>query len=164
MNRPSIYVGTYAKYNNGSLFGEWVDLTKYSNIDEFYDYCRKLHNDEDDPELMFQDYENFPDGYITESYLNPAIFEVLEELDTNYYEDFCNFIAYFGKDATVEEFRDFYVGHYDSEEDFAYELVEQIATKDVPDFYLRYFDYKAYARDLFMDGYVFIDSIVYHSY
>lgn len=28
---PSVYVGTYRKYNNGSLFGEWVDLDKFKN-------------------------------------------------------------------------------------------------------------------------------------
>jgi hypothetical protein len=25
---PAVYVGTYAKYNDGSLFGMWVDLVK----------------------------------------------------------------------------------------------------------------------------------------
>ena len=165
MSNPSIYVGTYEKYNNFSLFGKWVDLTQFDSSDEFYDYCRELHNDEDEPELMFQDYEYIPDGYVSECHLNPAIFEVLEELtDPNDYEDFCSFVSHFGKGATVEKFRDSYVGHYDSEEDFARELVEQTTTKDVPEFYLRYFDYKTYAQDLFMDGYVFLDGIVYHNY
>ena len=30
---PQIYVGTYAKYNNGSIFGEWVDLEIYDTKD-----------------------------------------------------------------------------------------------------------------------------------
>ena len=25
---PSVYCGTYGKYNDGSLFGMWLDLTK----------------------------------------------------------------------------------------------------------------------------------------
>ncbi len=162
--KPSIYVGTYAKYNNGSLFGEWVDVTQFSNVDEFYDYCKVLHKDEADPEFMFQDYEGFPEGYVSECSLNPAIFDVLNELDHEEYEDFCSFVSHFGSDSTVEDFRDSYIGHYNSEEDFAYELMEQTTDKGVPDFFLRYFDYQAFARDLFLDGYVFVNGAVYHAY
>jgi antirestriction protein len=164
MNTPAIFVGTYAKYNSGSNYGAWVDLTEFGSIAEFCEYCGKLHEDEDEPEFMFQDYEYIPEGYISECHLNPAIFDVLEEIrDSKDYEDFCNFVSHFGKDATVERFREAFIGHYDSEIDFAYELVEQTTTKDVSEFFLRYFDYKAYARDLFLDGYVFIDGIVYYS-
>ena len=53
---PSVYCGTYRKYNNGSLFGLWLDITKFNDYDEFIDVCRQLHADEEDPELMFQDY------------------------------------------------------------------------------------------------------------
>ena len=63
-DHPAVYVGTYAKYNNGSLGGAWIDLTTFDSYDEFVDWCRTvLHGDEDDPELMFQDYENFPSAY-----------------------------------------------------------------------------------------------------
>lgn len=164
MNKPSVYVGTYAKYNNGSISGEWVDLTRFTNADDFYDYCRELHSDESDPEFMFQDYEHFPYGYITECYLNPAIFDILNELTPDEYADFCKYVSYFGKDVTVESFRDAYIGHYDSKEDFAHEIVEQAITKGLPDFFVQYFDYESLARDLFIDGYVFIDGIVYHAY
>ena len=55
MCTPKVYVGTYAKYNNGNLFGEWLELDDYSDEDEFLEACRELHSDEEDPELMFQD-------------------------------------------------------------------------------------------------------------
>ena len=61
-NTPKAYIGTYAKYNNGSLNGAWLDLTKYASYDEFLDACSKLHNDEHDPEFMCQDTEYMPDG------------------------------------------------------------------------------------------------------
>ena len=32
---PKVYVGTYGKYNNDSLKGEWFDLEDYSDYDEF---------------------------------------------------------------------------------------------------------------------------------
>ena len=57
---PSVYCGTYRKYNEGSIFGAWLDISKFSDYDEFIDVCRQLHADEEDPELMFQDYEGFP--------------------------------------------------------------------------------------------------------
>lgn len=55
-----LYVGTYAKYNADSLGGGWLDLSDYSDRDEFLGACRDLHKDESDPELMFQDFEGFP--------------------------------------------------------------------------------------------------------
>ena len=35
LSEARVYVGTYAKYNNGSLFGKWLDLSDYSDKDEF---------------------------------------------------------------------------------------------------------------------------------
>lgn len=65
-----IYVGTYAKYNGGSIFGEWLILSDYYDKEEFYEACRQLHADENDPEFMFQDHENIPEGLIGESWLS----------------------------------------------------------------------------------------------
>ena len=30
-----IYVGTYAKYNDGNLFGKWLDLEDYADRDDY---------------------------------------------------------------------------------------------------------------------------------
>ena len=60
MTTPRIYVGTYAKYNNGSIQGEWLDLDDYTDKSDFIQACLELHDDEEDPELMFQDWENIP--------------------------------------------------------------------------------------------------------
>lgn len=49
------YVGTYAKYNSGSLFGQWIDVSDFDNMEDFLEACRKLHADEKEPEIMFQD-------------------------------------------------------------------------------------------------------------
>ena len=57
LSAASVYVGTYGKYNNGSLSGAWLDLSDYSDKKEFYEACRKLHKDEEDAEYMFQDWE-----------------------------------------------------------------------------------------------------------
>ena len=49
-----VYVGTYAKYNNGSIAGEWINITDMSQ-DEYQEAIQELHKDEDDPEYMIQD-------------------------------------------------------------------------------------------------------------
>ena len=57
-NTISVYVGTWGKYNGGSLHGQWVDLSNFATPEEFKNYChKKLHADERDAELMFQDVE-----------------------------------------------------------------------------------------------------------
>ena len=58
LSEARIYVSTYVKYNENSIFGKWLDLSDYSDSEEFYDACRELHSDEEDLELMFQDWEN----------------------------------------------------------------------------------------------------------
>lgn len=83
LDDTKIYVGTYAKYNNGSIDGEWLTLGDYSDMDEFWEACKELHNDEEDPEFMFQDYETpeLLDGLISESGIDADIFEKAEILD-----------------------------------------------------------------------------------
>jgi len=170
--QAGIYVGTYAKYNDGSIFGEWLKLADYSDIEEFYQACAELHADEDDPEYMFQDYEYIPASLISESWLSEKFFEMrdaLGELDDNEKEPFsiwCNNghydLAQEDCFALMASFRDEYVGEYRNDEDFAMELIEE--RDDLSDFARSYFDYEAYARDIFCveywseDGYVFRNS------
>ena len=58
--QPAVYVGTFAKYNNGSLSGAWLDVAAYNDGAEFSAACLALHADEPDPEIMFQEYQGFP--------------------------------------------------------------------------------------------------------
>lgn len=84
LSAARVYVGTYAKYNNGSLFGKWLDLFDYSDKDEFMEACRELHEDEEDPEFMFQDIEDIPEALISESWLSDKFFELWDAIvDTN---------------------------------------------------------------------------------
>ena len=72
---PKVYVGTYAKYNSGSIKGKWLDLSDYSDKEEFLAACAKLHKDEHDPEFMFQDHDGIPEGMITESSISDDVWE-----------------------------------------------------------------------------------------
>lgn len=134
-----IYVGTYGKYNNGSIKGEWLDLSDYSNMDELQTAMAELHNDEADPEYMFQDYE-CPDllkSYIGESFIKDTIFEAIEaieasHLDFEVLEAFAKVGSYSTDDITafIEACEKSYNGEYDSDEDFAQELAEELGYMD----------------------------------
>ena len=134
LNEAKIYVGTYAKYNDGSLFGKWLDLSDFADKQDFISECRKLHIDEEDPELMFQDWEEIPDSLICESWLSDSFFtlrDALEKLTDTEQEAFmtwCDSGSYDldSEDCSdlIESFRSEYYGEYDSEEDFACQLVE----------------------------------------
>ena len=81
LNEARIYVGTYAKYNNGSLQGEWVELSDFYDLDGFMERCAEIYEDEEEPEFMFQAWEEIPDGLIDEGHLKENFFELRDELD-----------------------------------------------------------------------------------
>jgi hypothetical protein len=62
IHAPRVYVGTYGKYNRGSIAGKWIDLSQFKTYQEFIQECQRIHKDEMDPEFMIQDCEYFPDG------------------------------------------------------------------------------------------------------
>lgn len=72
LEKIRVYVGTYHKYNNGSIAGRWLTLNDYKTPEAFWAACKQLHRDERDPEFMFQDYEvpDFLGGCVTESYID----------------------------------------------------------------------------------------------
>lgn len=74
-----VYVGTYKKYNEGSLKGAWLDLSKYETYDDFLKACKDLHKDEPDPEFMIQDTEDFPDGLDCMEWLSRKEFDDVKE-------------------------------------------------------------------------------------
>lgn len=159
-----VYVGTYAKYNSGSLFGAWLTLSDYSDYSDFIDACRELHSDEEDPEFMIQDYENVPrgfrSGYLGES-LDPSFFDMLEELSELSEDEAEAVVAYWDEvdsSADIRDILDRYYGRWNSEEEYA----EHIFTEcyNIPDNLINYIDWSAVARDIFMDHH-FTDGFVF---
>jgi len=148
-----IYVGTYHKYNCGSLNGAWVDLTQFANYDEFMEFCKKLHSDEPDAEYMFQDSTCdfvFAD-MIGEHGVDEDVFEAIElygDLDTNTQE-----IVAALMDASGLGFFDA-VGKYEDlfvTDDIDTYCVDYVVDMGLPEFALNYFDYAKFQRDLEMD-------------
>lgn len=168
MDTPRIYVGTYAKYNQGSIEGEWVDLDDFNTCKVFMEYCEELHGDEDDPEFMFQDHEGIPEIFIGESWLRRDFWDFMEltkDWDDDKHEAFqiwCEDKGYdfgsSGAEGIIDEFEEAYEGYWgnslkDPKEEFAEELFDEIFMPDVPENIKGYIDYKAFARDLFIVDY-----------
>ena len=149
---PRIYVGTYAKYNNGSIDGEWVDLTQFDSYEEFVDHCREIHKDEKDPEFMIQDYEGFPEkwyheaGLPSEEEFNKII--ELYELDDSEKDAYAAYLELGYSDDSIEAFREHYYGKYEDDNTLGYEIVEEMGMPQNPEMY---FDYDRFGWDLMHD-------------
>lgn len=164
---PALYCGTYGKYNSGNLSGMWVDVSTFDDYEDFVNFCLAIHADEEDPELMFQDYESFPKKWYNESRFDEDSFEAVRE-----YSDLCDKYSTDAVDAFIdwgceelEHFEDCYVGEYDSEEDFAREIVNECYDlENMMGDLANYFDYDAYARDLFMCDYYYDNGYVFRTF
>ena len=151
-DHPAVYVGTYRKYNNGSLRGAWVNLSEFSTKSEFYDHIQKLHADEDDPEYMFQDYENFPSCFYGESWLDDRLWQWLE-LDDNSRQVCTVYFEQVNQQATIEEALENYHGTFESKESYAREFLEDCGSLSNLSEELRwFFDFEAYADNLEVGG------------
>lgn len=154
-DHPRIYVGTYAKYNDGSIDGKWIDLTDYSNYEDFVDACRELHKDEKDPEFMVQDYENFPEkwyhegGLPTEEEFNKITdYYLMDDTEKAAYEAYVNYTD----DDDIDDFHEAYQGQFDSASDFAYNIIDDLGWDGIGSDNLdMYFDYDSFGRDLMFD-------------
>lgn len=156
-----IYVGSYHKYNNGSIFGKWLNLSDYCNYEELSEAMYELHNDEPDPEFMIQDFEA-PEffknqNFISECFISKDIYDIAEKINVSGFdiEILTAFTDCFGHyediDELLDRVQDSYMGEYRTDEDFAEELL--IECGDVPSnlpSYL-YIDWERTARDLMMD-------------
>jgi antirestriction protein len=140
-----VYVGTYAKYNAGSIAGAWLNLADYEDKAAFFEACRKLHSDENDPELMFQDWEGLASAAVSECDIEGAAFE-LRNLEKHELEAVEAFIALSGcgLEESIETALDGY-GCYDSPTEWAESELE--ACGDVPSHLQGYIDFESYARD-----------------
>lgn len=170
MNAARIYVGTYGKYNDGSLYGEWLELSEFYDMDDFMFRCAEIHSDEEEPEYMFQDWENIPDSMIDEGHLQENFFALRNALDMlSDTEKEAFWVWSDGKNTDLTQdayilvkcFRNEYIGSYASMEEFAEELV--IMENDLSDFALRYFDFGKYADELFSTDFWYNDGCVFRN-
>lgn len=151
-----VYVGTYGKYNNGSIAGAWIDLEAHDK-ESFGEAIRELHRDEADPEFMFQDLEGFAALLFGECGPKDGAWQALEawkDMDEDRREAFGLFVEKGSHDLSVaaEAFGKAYQGRWDSREDFAEQLAEDIGWTFAEMWPHNCIDWERAARDLFLIG------------
>lgn len=171
---PKLYVGTYGKYNNGSIAGKWLDLTDYSSNEEFYKACAELHSDEKDPEYMFQDYEYLPKCFYSESGLDARLwdFVALDEDDREKVSEYLDEV-----DSTQEDLQsiidDYYEGNINDmkgdsftmsdAEAYGYHMKEQ-GLIEIPDHLESYFDFEKYGKECLYDATITESGHIFRNY
>tara|TARA_Y100000310_G_scaffold96869_1_gene94581 strand:- start:1210 stop:1794 length:585 start_codon:yes stop_codon:yes gene_type:complete len=124
---PRVYVGSYKKYNEGSIFGKWFDLEDYSDQEEYtkalQEHHKKEYNIYNDIEFMAQDWENLPDCCVCDGWVWSGVWDVLEGVDADKLEAFWSWFGDSGHghnltDETdaqdiIEQFNDVYIGHFE---------------------------------------------------
>jgi len=154
-----IYVGTYHKYNSGSIEGAWIDLENLSK-EEFYQKCKELHQDEEDPEFMFQDFEieDILSDYVDETGIDPEFWELKEQLENTDFdlEALQAYKSIFGE-INFRDFEDKFFAHiddYNVNRAFGdYMLEEMGELEQVPQHLRYYIDSELYGRDLLINDF-----------
>ena len=150
-----IYVGTYAKYNNGQSGGAWLDATDYADHDDFMVACKELHADEEYPEIMFSDYEGFPSVFYSESDIDYRLWDwlALDENDREIVEVWLSENS-LSKHEDLQSIVDSFSGQYDSWEDYAEEITRDCHR--IPEHLQYYIDWEKMGRDMQINstGYV----------
>ncbi len=168
-----IYVASLSDYNAGILHGSWFDLSEYSDSEELFEAIQKqvletsptAHEEglESAEEFAIHDYDGvYPAGLGEYESIN-RLMEIQDCLnrciDDNIPEEaFCEWMEEIEgvdhENINYDDFESCCHGQYDSKLDFTYELVDETGLlDDVPEIAARYFDYEAFARDLFLNDY-----------
>ena len=164
-NNACVYVGTYNKYNCGSLDGAWVDLESFNNEKELMEFLFRLHADEAEPEFMVQDYMNFPRKFYSES-MNENDFAELYDwihLGTEEREMCAEYWKEIDESASVDEIADRLVYSGDSNEYFDGLADEALSDYKVPDFLQFCFDYVKW-REMCKYDYIATRNFVFTRY
>lgn len=145
-----IYVGTYNKYNNGSLAGAWLALNDYNDAEQFIDACYTLHNDEIDPELMFQDFDDIHKIYCRECINIEEVYYYVAACDGDNKD-----IIDAGLDCEIplDSIMEAFQGEYDNDADFAQQRAEETGAITYSEKWpLNCIDWHKAARELMFDN------------
>lgn len=149
-----LYVGTYGKYNAGSIEGAWLSLLDYETLEDFFAACRELHKDESDPEFMFQDFDGEDFGLYSEYGVSDKLFALVHAVsDSTWSEDVISaYVSIF--DPDLDDIEDLdnvisnrYFGEFESNYDLGVYLIDECGCLNVPEDVKPYIDYEAYGRD-----------------
>lgn len=150
----SIYLTNLKKYNEGILYGKWLDLP--ADEDDLQEELDEVLGD--DEEYFIADWEA-PKGFDIGEYSN--LYSLNEEAEE--YEDILRdkfggneeafelVLSEYDNDISRYEKADVYFFNGDMS-DVAREYISTYPTQDIPEIFLDYFDYEAYGEYLESSG------------
>ena len=161
-----VYVACLAAYNNGILHGKWLDLIDYGFdadcLQEAIDEVLAESPIEDAEEWAIHDYEGFACN-VSENHDLDDLCEQARLLH-KHGAAYRAYLSWRGIEyASESDFDDAYSGEWNSESDFAQNLLDDCYSQEFEsDLILaRYFDLEAFTRDLFTCDYHFEDGHVF---
>ena len=164
-----VYVGTYNKYNCGSIGGKWLNLADYKNASEFYAKCGELHKNESDPEFMFQDSEDVPESLIGESFIDDRVFDILNlNLNPEEQTAFIEFLdsqSFYWEDIGLgyDSFQELFMGNFDKLQDYTDQEFDDLYLHEIPEHLIYVIDYDAYYHTAKYDYWISKTGNVFHN-
>jgi len=153
---PAIYAANLHAYNSGRLVGEWIKIEDGMTADDISERIQAMIAKTGGEEYAIHDYDNMPTTLGEWPDLE-TVAAVAQAVHDHGFEPIKAYIDYFGADS-LDQFEERYQGEHSSEEDFARQLVDDIYNLDkMMGSLAHYFDYEAFARDLFMGDYTSAD-------
>ncbi|MGB5133652.1 MAG: antirestriction protein ArdA [Prochlorococcaceae cyanobacterium] len=155
------YVACLAAYNSGRLHGAWVDLEVIDGdvdaLQECIDWVLATSPEPGAEEWAMHDHAGLPDCLSRSEWPDLADLaawgEALADLSRSEWEAFRFYCDDRGEICDVDDFRDAYQGRWDSGEDFAYQLAEDLgAVPESTAWPLTCIDWEAAWRELRIGG------------
>lgn len=158
---PRVWIGCLACYNAGRLVGDWHDASDADEVTTADVHGRDSSHDE----LWCFDLENIP----VRREMSPSEAaewgRVFYEVDEHQRAALYAWVAggdYVSEGAgglpSASDFEERYAGHWDSFDDYARQLADDIGLlSDVPEGIASYFDWQSWTRDLKFD-YTVVDA------
>ena len=164
---PKIYVACLASYNEGNLFGRWIDCAGKSASDIQAEIDLMLQNSpvEDAEEFAIHDHENFLGIELNEYETIENVVKIVECLTLHGKPFAADYLFHLEDKAYLDsgKFQASYLGEFDSEADFVRDKfkkegrIAELEKNGLPE---RYIDFDRWADDLFQtDFYSVLDDI-----
>lgn len=155
MIKPRIYVASLADYNNGTLYGKWIDADQSDEaIQDEVNAMLEASTIPNCEEWAIHDYEGFDDILINE-YQSFERVSKLAELVKSHGNAFAQWYNNDGNRENIDDlenkFTDCFIGEYESLADYAQQFIEETGM-EISEYLTNYIDYEAMGKDWELSG------------
>jgi antirestriction protein len=160
---PAIYVASLADYNNGVLHGAWIEAARdQSDIQADIDAMLAQSREPGAEEFAIHDYDQFGRCRIHEHDPIDLVARIARGIQEHGYAFSAWADVHEGSPERWDDFTEAYLGHYDSVQDYADQLIDDLGytaeLAKLPESLRRYlrFDTEALGRDMELSGDIYV--------